>query len=493
MPKNLTKKRAKSSNKVKFNLSSNDIFQSEKSKEELNKEYIKHCIKISHEKKYIKSGEKEKNKMLKRCKKCKDFKNENLILFCIYCQDAYHSYCLNPKIEKIPKNKECIKCPRCLEEEKKLTSNNLRQLKINDLFSKRKNTNSSIKNKNNEDHIKKCFKCNKNIEVNNNNNNNNNINNNICQCEKCKNYFHEKCFYNEKSNKKILCSQCENLISKTIQSTKINDFFKTKKFLGTKRDSEKKKEIEKNINLSIKEDFEIYTTITKEIFTKSNNKNPILKDGKMKLPKILSNYQKEIMKKSLFRALKTKNIIFNDDLIYLDEDCPESMNNSLLEHDIKEIAPYNKETYYKFKEKSRNGEYAPIEIIDDPIQRFIVKAIDDICMNTIICEYTGEVTLLRKKIFDKNDSIMELIRTPSSDTSLVICPEKYGNLARFISGVNNFNVYLKKKQNVNSIRLSIDGSVHILLIAKRNIKKGEILYYDYNAGGYNSYPTQNFV
>ncbi len=233
MSKNLTKKRAKSSNKVKFNLSSNDIFQ-KKSKEELNKEYIKHCIKISHEKKYIKSGEKEKNKMLKRCKKCNDFKNENLILFCIYCQDAYHSYCLNPKIEKIPKNKECIKCPRCLEEEKRLNSNNLRQLKINDLFSKRKNTNSSIKNKNNEEHIKKCFKCNKNIEFNNNNNN-------ICQCEKCKNYFHEKCFYTEKSNKKILCSQCENLISKTIQSTKINDFFKTKKFLGTKRDSSEKK------------------------------------------------------------------------------------------------------------------------------------------------------------------------------------------------------------------------------------------------------------
>ena len=114
-------------------------------------------------------------------------------------------------------------------------------------------------------------------------------------------------------------------------------------------------------------------------------------------------------------------------------------------------------------------------------------------MNTIICEYTGEVTLLRKKIFDKNDSIMELIRTPSSDTSLVICPEKFGNLARFLSGVNNFDQNLKKKQNVNSLRMSIDGTVHILLIAKRNIKKGEILYYDYNAGGYNQYPTQNFV
>ena len=121
MSKILTKKRAKSSNKVKFNLSSNIIFQSEKSKEELNKEYIKHCIKISHDKKYIKSGEKEKNKMLKRCKKCNDFKNENLILFCIYCQDAYHSYCVKSKLKNFPKNRECIICPRCKEEEKKIS------------------------------------------------------------------------------------------------------------------------------------------------------------------------------------------------------------------------------------------------------------------------------------------------------------------------------------------------------------------------------------
>ena len=94
----LNKKKAKSSKKLGNNLSTNDFLKRKKSKEELNKEYIQHCIKISHEKKFIQSGEKEKNKMLKRCKFCKDFKNENLILFCIYCQDAYHSYCLNPKI-----------------------------------------------------------------------------------------------------------------------------------------------------------------------------------------------------------------------------------------------------------------------------------------------------------------------------------------------------------------------------------------------------------
>lgn len=88
---------------------------------------------------------------------------------------------------------------------------------------------------------------------------------------------------------------------------------------------------------------------------------------------------------------------------------------------------------------------------------------------------------------------MDLIRTPSSNTSLVICPEKNSNLARFISGINNSDKNSKKKQNVSSIRYNIDGQVHILLYAFRNIKKGEILYYDYNAGGYGGYPTDNFV
>jgi hypothetical protein len=43
------------------------------------------------------------------------------------------------------------------------------------------------------------------------------------------------------------------------------------------------------------------------------------------------------------------------------------------------------------------------------------------------------------------------------------------------------------------MRFNIDGEVHILLYAIRNIKKNETLYYDYNAGGYDAYPTENFV
>lgn len=122
-----------------------------------------------------------------------------------------------------------------------------------------------------------------------------------------------------------------------------------------------------------------------------------------------------------------------------------------------------------------------------------MRAIDDIQALTLICEYSGDVTLARKKIFDTNDSIMDLIRTPSSNTSLVICPDKNSNIARFISGINNFDRHSRKKQNVQSIRYNIDGQVHILLYAYRNIKKNDILYYDYNAGGYAGYPTENFV
>lgn len=40
---------------------------------------------------------------------------------------------------------------------------------------------------------------------------------------------------------------------------------------------------------------------------------------------------------------------------------------------------------------------------------------------------------------------MELLRTPRSVTSLVIVPEKRGNLARFLSGINNSSRKSKAK------------------------------------------------
>lgn len=85
---------------------------------------------------------------------------------------------------------------------------------------------------------------------------------------------------------------------------------------------------------------------------------------------------------------------------------------------------------------------------------------------------------------------MTLLKTPRSKTSLVICPTYNANLARFISGINNKK---KGKANLASIRFDIEGKVRIFLYAKTNIEPNQILCYDYNAGGFDEYPTENFI
>jgi hypothetical protein len=67
------------------------------------------------------------------------------------------------------------------------------------------------------------------------------------------------------------------------------------------------------------------------------------------------------------------------------------------------------------------------------------------------------------------------------------------NIARFISGINNEYSKARKKINIFSARYDIDGKIHILLYASKNIKKNDTLYYDYNAGGYKAYPTEYFI
>ncbi len=105
--------------------------------------------------------------------------------------------------------------------------------------------------------------------------------------------------------------------------------------------------------------------------------------------------------------------------------------------------------FKQFKEMTRSGNYAPVMVEEDKNQGFIVRADDDIPRLTLIAEYVGDVDYARNRVFDKNDSIMDLLRTPHSTTTLVICPEQKGNLARFLSGINNSDKNAKKfKQNV---------------------------------------------
>ena len=158
----------------------------------------------------------------------------------------------------------------------------------------------------------------------------------------------------------------------------------------------------------------------------------------------------------------------------------------------------DKKIYYELKNLTEKGDYNYIAIKKDEKQGNVVIASTYIQENTLLCEYTGNVITLqdyykklKNKEIEKNDSIMDLVITPFSETSLIICPYSYANLGRFFSGVNNKNKISEAKINVNSVKVLIDGSVHILLFTSKNIEKGEILYYNYN-GDANLYPTDEF-
>jgi hypothetical protein len=115
----------------------------------------------------------------------------------------------------------------------------------------------------------------------------------------------------------------------------------------------------------------------------------------------------------------------------------------------------NLKIFNKFKESSSKGNYAPLHVIKDKVQGFIVQAVGDIPQFTLISEYAGDVDFRRKRLLDiKNDSIMDLLCTSHSISCLVVCPESKGNLAKFISGINNDNPQSIRKMNVVKSRFS---------------------------------------
>ncbi|KAH7284142.1 hypothetical protein KP509_34G040900 [Ceratopteris richardii] len=152
----------------------------------------------------------------------------------------------------------------------------------------------------------------------------------------------------------------------------------------------------------------------------------------------------------------------------------------------------DKASYQKCKEMCKRGDCPPLLVKFDSHEGFVVEADGFIKDLTIVAEYTGDVDYMSKRENDDGDSIMGLLFTDSESKDLVICPDKRGNIARFVSGINNHTREGKKKQNLKSVRFDIDGEAHALLIAIRDIHKGERLYYDYN-GYQNDYPTEHFV
>ncbi|KAL6127536.1 hypothetical protein ACLB2K_070901 [Fragaria x ananassa] len=196
---------------------------------------------------------------------------------------------------------------------------------------------------------------------------------------------------------------------------------------------------------------------------------------------------------SLATALTATGTEFSNKLTYRPGMVPREANCPDCEQGgMQVLSKEDFETLNLCKIMMERGECPPLMVVFDPQEGFTVEADKPIKDWTIITEYAGDVDYLKNRENDDGDSIMTLLSAADPSKSLVICPDKYGNIARYINGINNHTREGRKKQNLKCVRFDVNGESRVLLIANRDIPKGERLYYDYNAYE-NEYPTEHFV
>lgn len=151
---------------------------------------------------------------------------------------------------------------------------------------------------------------------------------------------------------------------------------------------------------------------------------------------------------------------------------------------VQHISPYNQEVQRHCKQMLSLGFLPPVRLLQTDSQQFFAEALSDIKAGTLLCEFAGEVCRWRDLLLiDESASLMELLSTQSSYTSLVLWPGRFANFSRFVNGVNNTDGSKSLKQNLNTYRCVIDNQIKVLVYVLKNVKKGNILYLDYNAGG----------
>nr|XP_043634620.1 probable Histone-lysine N-methyltransferase ATXR5 [Erigeron canadensis] len=197
--------------------------------------------------------------------------------------------------------------------------------------------------------------------------------------------------------------------------------------------------------------------------------------------------------RSLASALTSLNIKYSDDLTYSFDMAPRWANMANYEKGgMQVLSKEDTETLEYCRDMLKRGECPPLIVVFDSCEGYTVEADGPIKDMTLIAEYIGDVDYIKNREHDDCDSMMTLLLASDSSKSLVICPDKRGNIARFINGINNFTSESKKKQNLKCIRYDVNGECRVLLVATRDIAKGERLYYDYN-GYEHEYPTHHFV
>ncbi|KAF7840086.1 putative Histone-lysine N-methyltransferase ATXR5 [Senna tora] len=300
-------------------------------------------------------------------------------------------------------------------------------------------------------------------------------------CDKCDKGFHMKCVRPVAVRVPIgswLCPKCsggKRVRSRGFSQKKIIDFFRIQKCTDRKdeccslQDAKKRKRRTGSLVLQ--------------------------KKRRRFLPFIPTENPSQRMKQmgSLASALTALHMEFSDDLTYSPDMAPRSANHAEFENGgMQVLTKEDTETMEHCRAMCRRGECPPLMVVYDSCEGYTVEADGPIKDMTFIAEYTGDVDYIKNREHDDCDSLMTLLLAKDPTKSLVICPDKRGNIARFISGINNHTQDGRKKQNCKCVRYSVNGECRVLLVATRDISKGERLYYDYN-GYEHEYPTQNFI
>lgn len=100
--------------------------------------------------------------------------------------------------------------------------------------------------------------------------------------------------------------------------------------------------------------------------------------------------------------------------------------------------------------------------------RFTVEADRSIRDLTIITEYVGDVDFLKNRENDDGDSIMTLLSASDPSQTLVICPDKRSNIARFINGINNHTPYVS---SIFNFILCLCWKLNFLLLVQNKIMR----------------------
>ncbi|TYI57103.1 hypothetical protein E1A91_D11G256300v1 [Gossypium mustelinum] len=257
-------------------------------------------------------------------------------------------------------------------------------------------------------------------------------------CDKCDKGFHMRCLRPIVVRIPIgswLCPKCSgHRRVRTFSQKRIIDFFKIQKSGDGK----------KKCNLS--QD------------TRKRRRRPLvlLKKRRRLLPFIPSEDPNQRLKQmgTLASALTAMQMEFSDDLTYSSDMAPRSANQAKFENGgMQVLSREDMETLELCRSMSRRGECPPFIVVFDSCEGYTVEADAQIKDMTFIAEYTGDVDYIKNRENDDCDSMMTLLLATNPSESLVICPDKCGNIARFINGINNHTPEGKKKQNCKCVRV----------------------------------------